>query len=774
MARRPITCLLVSILATTLLGLGVHEATAVDDDPPGGTSTSSSGKVAPRPDGRLAAGAITFDEYAVGTTITTQYRRKGVVFSGGTFISNDGSNPTAPVLSGGPQFFGPITGTFTTPGTTDPAPVKGFTLDVGYIDNRDSVEVRYFDARGVRLGSVRAQALAINTIVVDYANIASFKVLTVSDEPAGFGIDNLVIRRGPAGIRPQRMASFGDSYSSGEGRIGDNGLQYDCATSLRRSTYREDTTVPYGTLFFAVDCDTRTLTNRRPDDFAERPPKVYENLCHRHARAYPNAIRQRLGIGGARGIFVACSGAETEDIRYRGQFASPGSPVNIAGGQTQLKTVEDWAAAGGDPDFITIGIGGNDAGFKSIITECMKKACSENDDYKAGVIDKIQGEMYDQVEDTYAALRRRFPNATIAAFGYPSIIGDPADDCGGYKGLAGLVRVEEPERRWLKRTVFTTLNQSLREAAAEAGVTFIDITPVTYGHEICSDQPWVNGLLGGAIGPDNESFHPNELAHDAIADWFMKHYTADGRLLFTNPEPEPPIDPGAASSISEGIVVARTYQGSEERACLQSCVITVQGSGYEPGASVPLRVRTLDGRAGRARRTTVDADLGTATADSRGRFLARLTLPSSVPPGWYTVDAAGTSPAGLPQYGSTVARVFATDPGSLRDVYVSATLRPGIENRAFHLRCWTTLPDARCGARIAVKAGRKVIARTRAGKGTGDQQTVVLEPRLSRREARRVWAAVAQGRRVTVVLTVVGSTGIDSDQVRVVRRLRRQ
>src|SRR5688572_8837112 len=56
---------------------------------------------------------ITFSEFPNGTPITDQYAEKGVVFGGDSpFIAEDGSNPTSPVLSGSPLFFGEIKGRF--------------------------------------------------------------------------------------------------------------------------------------------------------------------------------------------------------------------------------------------------------------------------------------------------------------------------------------------------------------------------------------------------------------------------------------------------------------------------------------------------------------------------------------------------------------------------------------------------------------------------------------------------------------------------------------
>ncbi len=138
---------------------------------------------------------ITFSEYQTGTQITTQYTSRGIVFGGDIpFITSDLANPTSPVLSGSPLFFGAITGTFVVPGSTRPTTVQAFTLDVGYIDAPNSVEVRYFDAQGRTIGSVLVGLPGIITVEVTSAkNIRSFVVHTVGTEPAGFAIDNVLV-----------------------------------------------------------------------------------------------------------------------------------------------------------------------------------------------------------------------------------------------------------------------------------------------------------------------------------------------------------------------------------------------------------------------------------------------------------------------------------------------------------------------------------------------------------------------------------------------------
>ncbi len=135
-------------------------------------------------------GLIHFDEFSEGTTITNQYANVGVVFDSPVFISSDGANPTSPVLSGTPQFEGPIVGHFVVPATGAPTTVNSLQLDAGYINNPGSVEIVAHLADG-RTRTAIADHLGIDQISISTRGIASFSAQAVSAEDAGFAIDNL-------------------------------------------------------------------------------------------------------------------------------------------------------------------------------------------------------------------------------------------------------------------------------------------------------------------------------------------------------------------------------------------------------------------------------------------------------------------------------------------------------------------------------------------------------------------------------------------------------
>ena len=137
---------------------------------------------------------ITFSDFAVDTFITNQYLSRGILFGGDRpFISNDGANPTSPVLSGSPRFFGAIEGRFFNPATGNATPVRSFSLDAGYMDAIGTVELTWYNAAGAILGSRVNTSTGIVRFAVTSpsANIARWRIDNAGDDPAGFAIDNV-------------------------------------------------------------------------------------------------------------------------------------------------------------------------------------------------------------------------------------------------------------------------------------------------------------------------------------------------------------------------------------------------------------------------------------------------------------------------------------------------------------------------------------------------------------------------------------------------------
>ena len=105
-----------------------------------------------------------------------------------TFITQDGANPSSPVLSGTPIFNGSVSILFD-------IDLAGVGLDGGFFDAIGGTAIRAFARDGTLLGTIANTGLGIEflgLVTTDGSNqIAGLQFSLVGAEPAGYAIDNL-------------------------------------------------------------------------------------------------------------------------------------------------------------------------------------------------------------------------------------------------------------------------------------------------------------------------------------------------------------------------------------------------------------------------------------------------------------------------------------------------------------------------------------------------------------------------------------------------------
>ena len=129
-----------------------------------------------------------------------------------TFITGDGAQPTAPILSGSPTYNGPIAIEFSTPQT-------GVGLIGGYFDAANSTAITAYDANGNVIGSVTNPTTGdvfLGLVTADHsATIAGLLFSLVGDEPEGFDVDNIQFGVGAQVVAPGTPEPW---HSAGPGR----------------------------------------------------------------------------------------------------------------------------------------------------------------------------------------------------------------------------------------------------------------------------------------------------------------------------------------------------------------------------------------------------------------------------------------------------------------------------------------------------------------------------------------------------------------------------
>jgi lysophospholipase L1-like esterase len=436
----------------------------------------------------LLGPALPLGTLPLGTYVTNQFAKDGIVFSGQEPFVTDDPNydaaPFNPALSGSPQWYGTIVGEFVKPGTQTPAAVDEFSINIGGLDTPGSTQMTVYNLEGQQLGVLVATDIDQNTsqatLVSSFPGAASFSVEPVNPadpDPAGWDINT--IRIGP--IVTDYIA-MGDSYTSGEGSD-------DFPWSTAQGT----------------QCDTG------PEAW---PVQMADN--------------ENAGSTGAllvinQNSLVACQGEETSDL---------GQAVN-GESASELAQVTNFVSDHGPPDLVTITIGGNDVGFGPILTRCFllgALGCFQVIDALNTRLTTGSASLIATLSSTYTQVLDAADGGTgdddgdgpqVVVVGYPNLFPQP-----GGLGTALSVFYNCP---WLGNPVNdplllaafadaqAALNDDIAQAAAEAGVQFVPIPGSLAGHELCTGTPYINPVsLKGAV--NRNVGHPNVAGLAAIAN----------------------------------------------------------------------------------------------------------------------------------------------------------------------------------------------------------------------------------------------------------------
>ncbi|AUS77764.1 lipase [Actinoalloteichus sp. AHMU CJ021] len=192
--------------------------------------------------------------------------------------------------------------------------------------------------------------------------------------------------------------------------------------------------------------------------------------CQRSPLAYPELWASE---NAASLTFAACSGATTDDL-----------------------LANQIGALDPSTDLVSVSIGGNDAGFASVITTCTIGTSQGCADAVAGAQAFIADELPARLDATYAAISSSAPNAEVVVIGYPHLFS------------AGTCLVSN-ERRTLLNETADLLADVTNTHAGAAGFTFADARPAFQGRGYCASGAWINGPML----PLTESYHPNANGH---------------------------------------------------------------------------------------------------------------------------------------------------------------------------------------------------------------------------------------------------------------------
>lgn len=242
-------------------------------------------------------------------------------------------------------------------------------------------------------------------------------------------------------------------------------------------------------------------------------PATDLNGCYQAESNYPHLVAATLGLDLRD---ETCSGAVTANVITTPQLTMTG----------QTAPAVQAAALSADTDIVTISIGGNDLGFATVATNCIRIEETEPPDallaatpspgptsceeYYTAASGRWTGQVNLQslltstvapaLEATFADIATRAPNARVFVVGYPQIsTSDPtkAATCFSEPLPPGVdtVPFAPSDLLWLS-TVEQGLDAAIASAAAAQGdrFTYVSSWAQTADHTLCDDESWITKI----------------------------------------------------------------------------------------------------------------------------------------------------------------------------------------------------------------------------------------------------------------------------------------
>lgn len=228
--------------------------------------------------------------------------------------------------------------------------------------------------------------------------------------------------------------------------------------------------------------------------------------CFRSNTNYPKLIAQR--VGGVELTDVSCSGAQTTDML--------GEQRTLL----KFKVAPQFDALDPEADLVTIGIGGNDFGvFETLTDECPRLRKQDPTGSPCEASMQIDGEdrllsrmpeISDRIVEVLEGIHERAPKAMVIIVGYPDIVPE--------EGTCKALPFAEGDYIYTDDVV-AALNDAIEDAADRADATYIDVWSASKGHDMCADEPWVNGKT---LSTRAASYHPFAVEQEAVAQLILE------------------------------------------------------------------------------------------------------------------------------------------------------------------------------------------------------------------------------------------------------------
>lgn len=219
--------------------------------------------------------------------------------------------------------------------------------------------------------------------------------------------------------------------------------------------------------------------------------------CLQSTGNYPHLLAASLGYSLSD---VSCAGATTASL------------IGVQQLPTGDTAPAQFDALAKDTELVTVSVGANDEGlFSTLVRSCF--TLGQDDPTGSPCTDQLTDELVRQAADleertesVVTGIRGRSPQAEIVVVTYPQLV-PPSGTCEAIPIAQG----DYP----LAREVNRALSDALAAGARAGGARVLDVFRLSRGHDLCSDDPWVNGPRtdpGAAL-----AFHPFAAEQQAVA-----------------------------------------------------------------------------------------------------------------------------------------------------------------------------------------------------------------------------------------------------------------
>jgi len=224
--------------------------------------------------------------------------------------------------------------------------------------------------------------------------------------------------------------------------------------------------------------------------------------AHAASTASYVALGDSYSSGVGAGNYISSSGScDRSTNAYPEQWASSNSPaafvsVACSGATTSDVLSSQVSALSHSTTLVSITIGGNDAGFSSVMETCVLWTTSSCLSAVSNAETFIAQQLPALLNNTLQTIRNDAPNAKIVVLDYPELY-----DLSKSSSCIGL---STQDRTALNQGA-DQLDQAIATAAAANHDTFADVRGQFAGHEICDSSSWLHSV---DILDISSSYHP--------------------------------------------------------------------------------------------------------------------------------------------------------------------------------------------------------------------------------------------------------------------------